>query len=297
MLRDSNINLAWLSAFDAAARHLNFTKAADELGLTQGAISIQIRKLEEALNADLFERRGRHVVLTDEGHAYFPHVNEALESLSTTTTRMFSRQSRNVVSIRCYSPTFADHWIAPRLPTLMSDIPDLEVNLIIDYQASTRQAERDDIVISYEAAKSSTFIPLARETLIAACTPAYRDAVGEDWGQGVLIESAGPRVTWPAWRASTRYTGALDGRVIQTNSMGSTIQLAKMGIGVGLVALPFANAALAAGELVEIVPKKRLIGKTHGLSTVRLEKSRPLNKRVARWLLRDSGIDVPSYLT
>lgn len=296
MRHDSNVNLAWLSAFDAAARHLNFTKAAEELGLSQGAISIQIRKLEHVLNASLFERRGRHVVLTDEGLAYHPHVREALEALSLTTSRMFSRQGRNVVTISCYSPTFSDHWITPRLPALIQEIPELELNLIVDYQASFGRSERNDLVITYESGEASAFVPLVQETLVAVCTPDYLSKFGPNWSRGVLIESAGPRVTWPMWRTAVRVDEPLDGRVVQVNALGSALRLARLGAGVALAALPYAAKDLETGTLVEVCPGKRLVDKIHGFSAPQLEMARPQVKRTARWLLESAGQPVPHYL-
>ncbi|MBE1285322.1 MAG: LysR family transcriptional regulator [Rhodobacteraceae bacterium] len=296
MRRDSNPNLSWLTAFDAAARHRNFTKAADELGLTQGAISIQIRKLENALNTALFERRGRHVVLTDEGLAYHPHVSEALEALSASTARLFARNRRNVVTISCFSPTFASLWIAPRLPRLMADIPEVEINMMIDYQANGVRGDRDDLVFTYEQAASSTFIPLVQEHLMAVCAPSYLEQHKENWGRGILIELAGPRSTWSAWRAATGAQVKLDGRVLQVNAMTAALDLARAGSGAALIAQPFAKAALEAGELAEILPGKRLPGKFHGLSSGQLENARPLTKRVAGWLLHEGKQRIPDYL-
>ena len=293
---DSNLNLSWQAAFDAAARHRNFTKAAEELQLTQGAVSIQIRKLEQALDAALFERRGRHVVLTDEGLAYHPHVADALQALSVSTSRLFTGSRRNVVSIGCYSPTFASLWVMPRLRRLMADIPEAEISLTIDYQASGSRAARDDLVFTYEQAAGSAFLPLVRESLQAVCAPSYLAKHGENWGRGVLIETAGPRGTWPAWRAATGGQMQLDGRVLQVNSMAAALDLACTGAGAALVAHPFANEAIAAGELQEIQPGKRLPGKFHGLQAIDLEAARPLTKRVAAWLLQDAGQDIPAYL-
>lgn len=293
MWHDPNLNISWLLAFDSAARHLSFTRAAKDLGLTQSAVSHQIRKLETALNAELFERRGRHVVLTDEGHAYHPHVSAALQSLSATTTRLFSRAQRNTVTISCYSPTFAEYWLTPRLSGLMAALPDLEINLIVDYQSSPARPDRDDLVIAYEAVQATGFLPLLQEVLAPVCAPQYLQRQGEDWGRGILIESAGPRLTWPMWRSAAQATCCLDGRVIRVNSQSAALQLARQGCGATLAALAFAKADIRAGRLVEIAPERRLVAKAHGLDLRQLEQARPQAKRVARWLLDSAGQAVP----
>ena len=88
----------------------------------------------------------------------------------------------------------------------------------------------------------------------------------------------------------------LDGRVLQVNSMAAALDLARAGAGAALVAHPFANEAIGAGELLEIQPGKRLPGKFHGLQAIDLEAARPLTKRVAAWLLQEAGQSVPDYL-
>ncbi|UWQ61971.1 LysR family transcriptional regulator [Leisingera caerulea] len=296
MRHSSNLNLGWLSAFDAAARHLNFTKAAQELGLSQGAVSLQIQKLEKALSASLFERRGRHVVLTDEGYAYHPHVQEALEALSQTTSRMFSRQTRNNVSIACYSPAFVEFCLTPLIPDMMRDIPELELTLTIDYQANHTRFDKDDLVIGYGSGDAASFVPLVQETVTAVCTPAYLEQHGGKWGQCVLIECAGPRVAWPQWCAATGIAGPLDGRVVEVNSLAAAIRLARAGAGVSLAAKPFILEDLQKGALVEAFSGKCLPGKMHGFAAQQLENARPIAKRVARWLLERSGRSIPSYL-
>ncbi|SLN52506.1 Glycine cleavage system transcriptional activator [Falsiruegeria litorea R37] len=295
MRLDSTINLSWLSAFDAAARHLNFTKAAEELGLSQGAVSIQIQKLERHLNASLFERRGRHIVLTDEGYAYHPHVSDALEGLSSVTTRMFSRHGRNTVSIACFSPTFVDHWLCPLIPQMTKDIPEVELNLMVDYQANYARSQRDDLVISYEAGDAATFVPLAEETLIAVCSPSYLEIHKSDWGRGILIEIAGPRPNWPLWRATTGVQAQLDGRVMQVNSLSAAIRLARCGGGVALAARSFVSQDLRSEALVETCPGRYIKGRTHGFDVRQVEGARPVVKKVARWLIERADQSIPDF--
>ena len=296
MRRDSNINVSWLVAFDAAARHLNFTRAAAELGLSQGAVSIQIRKLETALGAALFERRGRHIVLTDEGHSYHPHVSEALDELFLTTSRLFTGSRRNVVTFSCYSPVFADRWIAPRIAGLMAEIPGVQIDITIDYQASGARGERDDLIFTSESYARPGFIPLVEERLIAVCAPSYFAEHGADWGRGRLIECIGPRDSWPGWRTATGAQLPLDGRLIRVYSMSAALRLAECGAGAALVARPFADAALATGALIDLLPGKSLQGNMHGLSLGQLSSARPITKLVAARLLREANREVPPFL-
>jgi len=115
--------MSWLATFEAAARHLNFTKAGAELGLTQGAVSQQIAKLERELEAPLFQRRGRRVFLTEVGEAYLHQLSGSLADIRSVTEDMFTRPEAERIRIACYSPTFAHLWLAPRLAALYADLP------------------------------------------------------------------------------------------------------------------------------------------------------------------------------
>lgn len=304
MTPDSKINLDWLVTFDSAAQSLSFTKTAADRGLSQGAVSIQIRKLEQALGAALFERRGRHIVLTDEGHAYHPQVSATLAELRETTARLFSHHRRTVVTIACYSPTFADLWLAPRLARVMAQINGLQIDLTIDYQAGHSGREGDDLTFmvdphhggAHHDGIGAPFLPLHKEQLIAVCAPSYAAQWGENWGRGILIDSVASRGSWPAWRAATESQIALDGREMRVNSMSAALKLAEGGAGAALVNRAFVAPLLAAGKLVDLLPNQGLAGRVHGISTAGLDRARPITKRTAALLLEDASIPLPPYL-
>src|SRR5207244_12412735 len=106
--------LTALPAFDAAARHLSFTKAADELHVTHGAVSRAIRNLEEVLGTQLFERRTRSVRLTAEGAAYASEIGIALDRISAATIVASPSRSANVLTVST-SDGFAGRWLVPRM--------------------------------------------------------------------------------------------------------------------------------------------------------------------------------------
>ncbi len=296
MRRDSKFNISWLVTFESAARTLSFTKTAEELGMSQGAVSIQIRKLEQTLGATLFERRGRHIVLTDEGHSYHPQVSEAVATLFDTTSRLFTGKRLSVVTLSCYSPAIADLWIAPRIAGLMAKIPELQVDITVDYQASGARGERDDLIFTLQSSAGPQFIPLVEEKLIAVCTPQYLAGRGADWGRGALIESTGSRGTWAAWRTAAGVQLALDGREVRVNSTSAALRLAECGVGAALVARDFVAGHLKKGTLVDLVPGKSLPGRVHGLSALNLASARPIVKQVAAHFLHEANRALPDYL-
>ncbi len=103
-----------LKAFEAAARHLSFTKAAEELFVTQAAISHQIKTLEEFLGLKLFWRRNRSLLLTEEGQSYFQDIRSIFNSVSEATERLIARSAKGTLTVTM-QPSFAIQWLIPRL--------------------------------------------------------------------------------------------------------------------------------------------------------------------------------------
>src|SRR5690606_31588803 len=103
-----------LRAFEAAARHMSFTKAADELAVTPGAVSQQIRTLEEHIGMPLFRRRNRSLQLTEAGEACFPYVRDGFDRLAEGVERLTDNGRDKVLTVSV-APSFASKWLVPRL--------------------------------------------------------------------------------------------------------------------------------------------------------------------------------------
>ena len=116
-----------LASFVAAARHDSFSRAGEEMGLTQSAISRQIAHLEDWLQLSLFDRNGRRVELSREGEAYLKAIGPALEQIRMATSAAISRRSDRELNIATL-PSFGMRWLAPRLPRLTARHPDIVVN-------------------------------------------------------------------------------------------------------------------------------------------------------------------------
>ncbi|MGX9350005.1 LysR family transcriptional regulator [Shimia sp. W99] len=125
----NKINLTWLRTFEAASRHLNFTATATELGLTQTAVSLHIRTLEEQLGSRLFHRRARHLSLTDIGQAYVATVRQALADIDVATASLFGATRNETITVKAPISTSA-LWLAPRLPEFKLAHPDIDVRLV-----------------------------------------------------------------------------------------------------------------------------------------------------------------------
>ena len=127
-MRTSLPPLNWLRTFEAAARLLNFTAAADELGLTQSAVSQQVRGLEHHLGRPLFHRLPRGLALTEGGVALNPLVAEVLGRLESGTTGIFGEGRRQVLRI-CATASFSMLWLAPRLESFRQLHPEIDFRL------------------------------------------------------------------------------------------------------------------------------------------------------------------------
>ena len=117
-----------LKAFEAAARHLNFTKAAEDLFVTQAAVSHQIKILEDFLGVKLFHRKNRLLEFTEVGSQYFAEIQPLLEKIASATEKVKLKTARQILAIST-TPSFGMHWLVPRLNDFHQRYPDIEVRL------------------------------------------------------------------------------------------------------------------------------------------------------------------------
>lgn len=165
--------LATLRAFEAAARHLSFKDAADELGVTPTAISHQIRLLEEICGRDLFRRRPRPLALTSAGERLFPVMRSGLDSFAAAFASISEDQERR--TLRVTSPNaFASRWLVPRLPLWRKAHPDIPLEVIGTDALLDLHAGEADVAIRYARTAPTEFTSreLFRDTFHAMCSPA-----------------------------------------------------------------------------------------------------------------------------
>ena len=121
-------SLNWLRAFEAAARHMSFTEAAGELGVTQAAVSQQVRQLEDWLGTPLFTRLPRSLALTDAGIAYLPIVRHAFDHLTAGTEDLFGDRDAGPIGVRVTS-SLTHTWLVPRLGGFLAAHPGIGLRL------------------------------------------------------------------------------------------------------------------------------------------------------------------------
>jgi LysR family glycine cleavage system transcriptional activator len=245
-----------LRAFEAVARHLSFTAAAGELNVTQGAVSHQVRVLEQWLGFKLFERDGRGLAITRGGLAYAQAVGGALAQIATATEELTLTRSRQVLTVRGYT-TFFVRWLIPRLPAFQAAHPDIEVRLSASPDPVNFQRDAADVGIIYGTGRWRDLRAdlLFRDELtpvlaprLAATLPPAPDA--RALAQLPLLHLNARRRDWPDWLALAgvgRPTGA---RNLYYEDLSIVYQCAIEGFGVALGQARYHDEDLAQGRLV-----------------------------------------------
>jgi LysR family glycine cleavage system transcriptional activator len=164
--------VAWLQAFEAAARTLNFTRAGEELCISQSAISQRIRLLEARLGQALFIRHPRSLTLTEAGRAWLPSIQEAFSRLTQGTAEVFGPEPDSPVTIRT-TPALQHYWLAPRLAALHRACPDIGLRVVTGVWAEDFMGEDVDIEICHGRGDRPDVVQvsLGTESMVPACIP------------------------------------------------------------------------------------------------------------------------------
>lgn len=248
----SHLPLNALRAFEAAARHLSFTKAGLELRVGQAAVSHQIKGLEAILGVQLFRRLPRGLALTDEGLALLPAIADSFGRLRATMEQFEKGQFRGVVSVGVVG-TFATGWLIRRLPAFQALHPLVDLRLQTNNNRVDLAGEGLDFAIRYGDGswRSTDAIRLIGAPLSPVCAPevAARIEHPEDLGHEPLLRSYRAD-EWPRWFAAAALPcPAVKGMVFDSSVLMA--DAAAQGAGLALLPIPMFERELAAGRLVQ----------------------------------------------
>ena len=240
-----------LRAFEAAARHLSFTKAAEELSVTQAAISHQVKGLEDRLGVALFRRQNRALMLTEMGQAYLPALKDAFDAIDAATARLVARDRSGVVTFTCL-PSFAATWLVRRLGRFRAQHPDLDVRLLTNERLVDFAREDVDIGVRYgrghwpglakERLLTEDMFPVCAPALLKGPKPLKKPA---DLKHHTLLHDD-MEMDWQRWLVAAGVKGVDPNRGLQFSSSSMLLQAAADGQGVAM-----GRSALAAGYLAE----------------------------------------------
>ena len=248
-----------LRAFEAAARHMNFSRAADELSVTPGAVSQQIQNLEEYVGAPLFKRTPKGLLLTDAAQTALPALREAFDRLAEAASLLTAAEDGRRLTISA-APSFAAKWLVPRLGRFEAAHPEVDVWLSAGLELVDFTGGEVDLAIRYgtgrypglEVARllGETVSPVVSPKLVAEI-PLHDLA---DLSRHVLLHDGSPDADdscpdWSMWLAARGVKGVDGARGPRFNQSSMVIEAAVNGRGVALAKQTLAQADLDAGRL------------------------------------------------
>ena len=250
-------SLNGLRAFEAAGRNGSFKGAAQELNVTQAAVSHMVRVLESRLGYALFRRKPNRLELTARGQALLVGLSEAFDAIARLSDRVAAMRAGPVLTIGV-GPTLAVSWLIPRLSSFYRKHPDIEVRMATG--GATRAVQDDwTCTIRRDCAAWRGYVAetLFPSTLLPICTPAIASGLRlpRDLQDTTLIRVSHMSDDWPCWfaAANLREPVRAAGEVVfESNALA--MQAALDGVGIALAQLPYVSNALAAGRLVAPFP-------------------------------------------
>ncbi|QJR13998.1 transcriptional regulator GcvA [Usitatibacter palustris] len=308
--------LGSLRAFEAAARHLSFQKASEEIHVTASAVGQQVRTLEEYLGVALFKRLPRSLVLTAAGEAMLPKVREGFECFAAAIAALHKPTASGVLTLGA-PPTFTSRWLMPRLHGFAAAHPEVELHVTTSVGMIDRNNEkvaadavrldpRDEDVITtirYGAGRypgsrvdrifQGSYVPVCSPALLKGRRPLRQP---EDLRYQTLIHDEGVadlvgRPAWSEWVQTEGVKGVDANRGPRFSDSALAIEGAIDGLGVALALWPLVRADVMAGRLV--VPFEAPIpsGYAYYLVTPESEADRPEIVAFRSWLLAASTVE------
>ena len=293
-------SIAALVAFESAARHGSFTRAAAELNLTQGAISRQIRQLESQLGTALFRRIRQRVTLSDAGRGYLADVRQTLDALEVATQRaMAYADGANVLKL-AVPPTFSASWLADRLPAFIAEHPGITINCAMrlpwfDYGLETFDC---GIYSGPPTLPGLVAQPLIETNVIPVCSPAFGRRTAS-WPpppsracRSCIKPTSRPRgptgLPPPACPRPARFPGP------RFEHIAMLTRAAVAGLGVALVPACLVEDELATGRLKALLPgspRNRLV---YYVAVPETKQTQPAIRAFLNWVVRAAASAAPS---
>ena len=294
-------HLAFLQGFEAAARTLSFTKAAEELFITQSAVSRQIKALEDSLGLKLFERRPRSLTLTESGQALYRIATDVLDRLQGAIDQLRAETHARQLSITT-TTGFASLWLIPRLRRFTKLHPDIDVRISATTDALNLERSLIDLAIRYSRPETvpDGAVRLFGEEMILVCSPALlTDKTRplrrpQDLAHHVLLhfDYAGAEtmyIDWATWLTALGIGELKSAGSLHFSQYEQMVQAAISGQGVALGRQPLVSELIKSGVLVAPF-KQTLVGsRAYFIIESRLSAGKPQVREFAQWLLGEAG--------
>jgi LysR family glycine cleavage system transcriptional activator len=258
-----------LRAFEAAGRLGSFKEAAAELHVTHGAVSQQVRLLEEWLGASLFERHNRRVVLTSAAKAYLAEIGPLFEQLSQATARYGFPETLSRTLFVNAPATFTLRWLVPRLAQFRAEHPDVDVKVETSNDPVESLEETDDVIIrgGPDTFYGYSMRPFLSEERLPVCSPVLLQRLPlrtpDDLRQHTLLHTSSLPRLWPDWLAMAEIPALRPAASLTFDHFYLTLQAAIDGIGIAMGPTALVSGHLAAGRLVAPFAGPRLPSRSY----------------------------------
>lgn len=296
--------LNWLRAFESAARHLSFTRAAEELSVTQAAVSQHVKALEDRLGIPLFRRTPHGLMLTDAGQAYLPRLRDAFDLIARGTRELFSQDRHGSLTVRVTS-SLSIQWLIPRLPAFQRRFPNIDIRMT----ALGKEADfaRDDIDMEIRYGTGDwggvETVLIGRERVFPVCSPTLPEALPlsspADLAGHTLLHVIGYphyREDWAFWLRSVGLPELKGAHGLAFDQSIAAIQAAISGAGVALGRSPLVAADLAAGRLLRPFDEEVIAHGGYWLVYPPAGRERPKLASFRDWLLAEARADPAAWV-
>ncbi|MCH9675392.1 MAG: transcriptional regulator GcvA [Gammaproteobacteria bacterium] len=285
-----------LRTFEAAARHVSFIAAAEELSVTPGAVSRQVKTLEEWIGAPLFQRRHKQVSLTSLGRSYLEAITPSLDAIALATANITEQSSRRPLAIYSY-PTFALRWLVPRWRRFYDAHPEIDVQLTTSLRPVDFARDNYDAAIMVgdrlDKQDALTALKLVEVELIPVCSPQLQDDASKlqtptDLTRHTLLHNAPRPHDWKRWlaHAAVEGVGATSGP--RFDSLNLSIQAAIAGVGVAIAIRALVREELNQGQLIQPFGPARTSRRPFYLVFPAWRAEDPRLRAFAEWLRSES---------
>lgn len=292
--------LTAIRSFEAAARHASVSRAAAELGVTPGAVSRQIRTLEDTLSLSLFQRTPTGMSLTPAGEALRDAAQEALDRIAKGVMEAGRvAAGRRPLSVGAYA-LFASRWLIPRWGRLREKHPGLDFDLTTEADPLRLLPGRFDAVVAVADGTPRPGLvirPLVPIETVPVCAPGLANAGGFDWTGKRLLHSRQRPHDWARWLAAAGVTGPDPTAGPSFESIGLAIDAAAEGLGVALAIKALLAPDLLAGRVVVPVPFARRSSRSFVLMYEAARATDPSIRAFETWLVEEAAVTADESLT
>lgn len=299
--RSRRLRLDLLHTFEAAARHLSFTRAGEELFLSQSAVSRQVQQLEDSVGAPLFERRHRALVLTDAGRIMQRAVEDSLERLRDAAARVRSAAGRQQVTLTC-TPGFASFWLIPRLVRFTQAHPEADVRISATLDLVDLERGSVDLAVRFVPSAQGQGPLLFEEEVQPMCAPALlRDPrrplkTPRDLEQHTLLtvemRDMPQAIDWEPWLRLMGLQSVHMAHTVRFTRYGEAVAAAVAGQGVVIGRLPLLSDLVRQKKLVAPFRSPAASRRGYFVTLAAHAAHNPLARAFAEWLVEEAKQDV-----